>query len=815
MQILSIRMKNIKSHRDQQFTFSPGINVLSGPNGIGKSTVFEAIGYALFGVDARDFVGNIERFVSIGEKKGEVSVVFQPGDGETWRASRTVGKSSRWLLARKIGEAFEVEDHANADETQLRIKELLGLDNGRSLADQFKLVIGPFQNDFLGPFVIKQSTKRQEAFDEILGIDAWRKTYKGSKPLLDAVTHKIALITAEVEVKQDQLAVLPDKQQQLKDVKAAYKEHGEKLKSEQAAQDKNSVRLQQFDQQKQALDKLRNELEKTRASITLGKEHVGSQSTLLKQAEKAIGLLDKCRPGKEAFERAEVLLKTLRASDRQRRMVEQEAEKLDREVLRLSESFEHETKEINRAGIALNDEKQQLAEERRRLQPDPQVVADAAKLEVVRAKLEEVQKVCNQLDGGRSSLLEGRDRLAEGVCPFFQEPCQNLAGKEPGDLFSARFATIDEQSRQHAQQITELRASVRDAEQAQKKLDEIKVRTAALDRQIGALEVRRKKLVERSNDLGKLTAAKAEAEGRAAARSKELTVYAKLDEEIKQAEQQRIDHQPDRDEYNRNQQAAEDLPNRRQTLEAYLKRMQRLEKNLQAQSSEEQRLAQSYSAEQHQELTRRQKTLLDRVATLKEQLNAFDRDQQRLGAEIEQLQKVKEEIDQRLLERKAFTEKKALVTFLRNRVFRNVSEQLSERFREEISQRAQRIYRIIAEIDEELCWGENYRIVLRDMVDGEIRERSDDQLSGGQIMSAVVALRLALLQTIGARIAFFDEPTSNLDAARRENLAHAFRAIDVGREEVTEHWYDQLFLISHDVAFTEVTDQIISLDSAP
>ncbi len=98
------------------------------------------------------------------------------------------------------------------------------------------------------------------------------------------------------------------------------------------------------------------------------------------------------------------------------------------------------------------------------------------------------------------------------------------------------------------------------------------------------------------------------------------------------------------------------------------------------------------------------------------------------------------------------------------------------------------------------------------MQDGELRERTDDQLSGGQTMSAVVSLRLALLQTIGARVAFFDEPTSNLDAARRANLAHAFRAIDVGREEVTEHWYDQLFLISHDVAFTEVTDQIISLE---
>ncbi len=132
MQILSIQMKNIKSHRDKEYSFSPGINVLSGPNGIGKSTIFEAVGYALFGVDARDFVGNIERFVTIGEKRGEVKVVFQPGDDDTYRASRTVGANSKWLLAKKVGEEFEVEDHANAEETQARIKELLGLDSAAS-----------------------------------------------------------------------------------------------------------------------------------------------------------------------------------------------------------------------------------------------------------------------------------------------------------------------------------------------------------------------------------------------------------------------------------------------------------------------------------------------------------------------------------------------------------------------------------------------------------------------------------------------------------------------------------------------------------
>src|SRR5512141_1418651 len=103
MQIISIHLKNIKSHRDTHLSFSSGINVLSGPNGVGKSTVFEAIGYALFGVDARDFVSNVDRFISIGAKRGEIFVIFQTSAGETWQVSRTVGTPSKWLLAREKG----------------------------------------------------------------------------------------------------------------------------------------------------------------------------------------------------------------------------------------------------------------------------------------------------------------------------------------------------------------------------------------------------------------------------------------------------------------------------------------------------------------------------------------------------------------------------------------------------------------------------------------------------------------------------------------------------------------------------------------
>jgi len=209
VQILSIHLKNIKSHRDTELNFSPGINVLSGPNGIGKSTIFEAIGYAMFGVDAQSFVGNVERFITIGAKRGEISVVFQLADEERYRVSRTVGTPSKWLLAKESGADFEVEEHKDARETETRLKELLGLDNGRSLSEQFELVIGPFQNEFLGPFVIRQPAKRRDKFDEILGIDTWRKTFNETKHLASTIKSKVESLQSAIGPLKDQVAELP------------------------------------------------------------------------------------------------------------------------------------------------------------------------------------------------------------------------------------------------------------------------------------------------------------------------------------------------------------------------------------------------------------------------------------------------------------------------------------------------------------------------------------------------------------------------------------------------------------------------------
>lgn len=71
-------------------------------------------------------------------------------------------------------------------------------------------------------------------------------------------------------------------------------------------------------------------------------------------------------------------------------------------------------------------------------------------------------------------------------------------------------------------------------------------------------------------------------------------------------------------------------------------------------------------------------------------------------------------------------------------------------------------------------------------------------------MAAALSVRLALLKELSdVNLAFFDEPTTNMDEERRRNLAQ-----QIGRIKD----FEQLFVISHDDSFEGYTDQIIILD---
>ncbi|HLL75855.1 MAG TPA: SbcC/MukB-like Walker B domain-containing protein, partial [Pyrinomonadaceae bacterium] len=117
-----------------------------------------------------------------------------------------------------------------------------------------------------------------------------------------------------------------------------------------------------------------------------------------------------------------------------------------------------------------------------------------------------------------------------------------------------------------------------------------------------------------------------------------------------------------------------------------------------------------------------------------------------------------------------------------------------------ISVEANQLFReITGEAGHTLRWTSDYEIVVEEAG----HERSFVSLSGGEQMAAALAVRLALLKQLSdIRIAFFDEPTVNMDAERRERLAQQIGQV---------RHFDQLFVISHDDTFEETVDHVVML----
>ncbi|HEX8983328.1 MAG TPA: SMC family ATPase [Ktedonobacterales bacterium] len=126
---------------------------------------------------------------------------------------------------------------------------------------------------------------------------------------------------------------------------------------------------------------------------------------------------------------------------------------------------------------------------------------------------------------------------------------------------------------------------------------------------------------------------------------------------------------------------------------------------------------------------------------------------------------------------------------------------VTQRMLKDISAQANTIFgEIMGDRAAELSWQDEYEIVLK----RGSSVRTFALLSGGEQMAAALATRLALLRRLtGLDLAFFDEPTQNMDAERRSALAEQIRRV---------RGFDQLIVISHDDTFEQGLDSVIHLE---
>ncbi len=188
-----------------------------------------------------------------------------------------------------------------------------------------------------------------------------------------------------------------------------------------------------------------------------------------------------------------------------------------------------------------------------------------------------------------------------------------------------------------------------------------------------------------------------------------------------------------------------------------------------------------------------------RNAETRATLEALKRREKQLAAEIERFVEVRKSLGAELQQKERLEKVAEATAFIRD-TLKEAAPRVARNYVHHVSLEANQMFREITGIAERtLKWADDYSVILEE--DGF--ERPFVSLSGGEQMSAALSVRLALLKQISdVRVAFFDEPTSNMDAERRENFAMQISRIT---------HFDQLFVISHDDTFDSYVDNVLAM----
>ncbi len=167
MIITTVELKNYRVHESRVVEFDQGINLLIGQNGAGKSSILEAIGFALFDSDLRS--KGSDRAIRYGAKTATIIVWFTANDGNEYRVERRIGTSPRWHLF--FGDE-KAPRYDRKDQILPLMRTLSGIHQNENQI--FTTVICAVQNRFVDMFNLT-GQPRSDLFDKLFDTDIYRK----------------------------------------------------------------------------------------------------------------------------------------------------------------------------------------------------------------------------------------------------------------------------------------------------------------------------------------------------------------------------------------------------------------------------------------------------------------------------------------------------------------------------------------------------------------------------------------------------------------------------------------------------------------
>lgn len=437
--------------------------------------------------------------------------------------------------------------------------------------------------------------------------------------------------------------------------------------------------------------------------------------------------------------------------------------------------------------------------------------------------------------------------VKNGLCPILSQKCLNL---KPGDTLEnflknqfvelkTQIETLETEQKSLADA---LRVS-REAEKFSATLATLKSRAEEIAEEGTSYKTEKENLLKDIGDLAKIQNDLAEAEAKLKSLAnpkakiqmleiemkREMPIREKLSEIEKNSERlesdkrinaEKLESYKDLDanwktysdlrdrtaaahrEYLVNENLARALPEREKEFEKASGELKILTENFTKAESNFQSASKDYDRERH----RAEKiSLLEaerRLAETRANLANTQRRADELANELKHLAEVRRAMQAEFQEKERLEKIAEATDFIRE-TLKKAAPLVARNYVYHVSLEANQMFReITGNAERTLIWTEDYGILLEE--DGY--ERPFVNLSGGEQMAAALSVRLALLKQLSdVRLAFFDEPTTNMDASRRERLAEQI-------SHITERQtFDQLFVISHDDTFEGYVDNVISV----
>lgn len=917
MEILSVTLKNFKSHSDRSFTFQPGTNAICGENGAGKTSILEAIAWTLFNYRG---AYKLEDLIRNGMSNAQAIVEFvSKRDGRTYAVKRCT-TSGYTIFDPQLSESLDYR--RIDDEVMPWLRQHLGVAPGTDLGRLFANTVGVPQGTFTADFLQTPET-RKKIFDSILKVEEYRQTNQQMLSLEKYAKAEVDGLEQTIAQYDEALAeweLLQQRQQSLKEeiaqAEATLSQLQAKLAQLQAEKDQLATQAKQVQHLAASIQQLTAKIEGKQQSIALLDQavqrarqavqtckaqrisyqtylqvqdalkqldqQIKQRQTLLKQRDTHLRVLSdqqteltRLNVRLDALSRASTEIEQLLPAIQQQESLEHRQATIVEHLNQL-QGYKSEQQNLSRQFAKLQSHQASLKQEIERIQA---LQADVALIPELEQKRDRLQEQLSRVDAAKQFEAELRQLVTNGeekrdrhqvdadtALATLREMQQfvpllatdsvesALAAIQAGvdlntDLLNTLWRILADLSEQVSvsklqQQIRQVKTQLEtvyhqraefgtlEAKQTQfthfnEELVQLQVHITELKdllsaetnwqqqrqqvmaelKQLGDPRGRTKLLQQElqqhsalSTQRSALNTQYTATQSTIAALDAQLEQFAELDEQIEYQKDLLQSQQAGYLTYLQHQNNANQLPQLESDLQMAIDQLNQLQHDRQELQETYDQLSQTFDPQKLQQID----SAYTEARSQADQIQGGLPQQRKLLDELDhrltRLQKTAEQCDrakQDLIHKKKVQK---FITFAR-KAYKEAGPRITERYVQTISQEADRLFReLLNRPNVALEWTRDYEILVQE---GSHNRRLLN-LSGGEQMCAALAVRLALLRVLSdIDIAFFDEPTTNMDKPRRESLAEAISNIKTFR---------QLFVISHDDTFEKVTENIIVVE---